>query len=247
MMLQKPLNETSTEGLAARGPQRDAPPPLKPDSRGESVGLVLADRYPIVLRGLEETFRKEPGLRVLASCTDGDQVLPAVRRHRPDILLLDPQLCRQNGLRIVVHEIEVERLSTRVVLLAGSLDGRETIEATRLGVKGFLLKEMSPHLMLQCIRKVHGGGTWLERRSTERAFATMLARETSTRDVARLLTRRELDIFYMVSSGLRNKQVADRLKICDGTVKIHLHNIYQRLHLNGRVQLVLYARRQEII
>ena len=222
-------------------------PPFALNSHRECVGLVLADRYPIVLRGLEEMFHKEPGLRVLASCTDSKQVAPAIRQHRPDILMLDPQLCRQNGLRGLVHEIEVERLSTRVVLLAGSLDERETIEATRLGVKGFLLKEMSPHLMLECIRKVHRGGMWIERRATERAFATMLARETSARDVARLLTRRELDIFYMVSSGLRNKQVAQRLKISDGTVKIHLHNIYQKLRLNSRVQLVLYARRQEII
>jgi len=246
-MLDKPVEQTSNEESAVPGPHPESPPPFALSSRRESVGLVLADRYPIVLRGLEETFRKEPGLRVLASCTDGEQVVPAIRRHRPDILMLDPQLCRQNGLRVLVHQIEVERLSTRVVLLAGSLDERETIEATRLGVKGLLLKDMSPHLMLQCIRKVHGGGTWLERRSTERAFATMLAREASVRDVARLLTRRELDIFYMVSSGLRNKQVAERLKISDGTVKIHLHNIYQKLRLNGRVQLVLYARRQEII
>ena len=246
-MLDKPVEQTSNEESAVPGPHRESPPRFALSSHRESVGLVLADRYPIVLRGLEETFRKEPGLRVLASCTDGEQVVPAIRRHRPDILMLDPQLCRQNGLRVLVHQIEVERLSTRVVLLAGSLDERETIEATRLGVKGFLLKDMSPHLMLQCIRKVHGGGTWLERRSTERAFATMLAREASVRDVARLLTRRELDIFYMVSSGLRNKQVAERLKISDGTVKIHLHNIYQKLRLNGRVQLVLYARRQEII
>ena len=246
-MLDKPVEQTSNEESAVPGPHRESPPRFALSSHRESVGLVLADRYPIVLRGLEETFRKEPGLRVLASCTDGEQVVPAIRRHRPDILMLDPQLCRQNGLRVLVHQIEVERLSTRVVLLAGSLDERETIEATRLGVKGLLLKDMSPHLMLQCIRKVHGGGTWLERRSTERAFATMLAREASVRDVARLLTRRELDIFYMVSSGLRNKQVAERLKISDGTVKIHLHNIYQKLRLNGRVQLVLYARRQEII
>jgi DNA-binding NarL/FixJ family response regulator len=246
-MLDKPVEQTSNEESVVPGPHRESPPRLAVSSHRESVGLVLADRYPIVLRGLEETFRKEPGLRVLASCTDGEQVVPAIQRHRPDILMLDPQLCRQNGLRVLVHQIEVERLSTRVVLLAGSLDERETIEATRLGVKGLLLKDMSPHLMLQCIRKVHGGGTWLERRSTERAFATMLAREASVRDVARLLTRRELDIFYMVSSGLRNKQVAERLKISDGTVKIHLHNIYQKLRLNGRVQLVLYARRQEII
>src|SRR2546427_5016761 len=234
-MLDKPVEQTSNEESAVPGPHRESPPRFALSSHRESVGLVLADRYPIVLRGLEETFRKEPGLRVLASCTDGEQVVPAIRRHRPDILMLDPQLCRQNGLRVVVHQIEVQRLSTRVVLLAGSLDERETIEATRLGVKGFLLKDMSPHLMLQCIRKVHGGGTWLERRSTERAFATMLTREARVRDVARLLTRRELDIFYMVSAGLRNKQDAERLKISDGTVKIHLHNIYQKLRLNGRV------------
>jgi DNA-binding NarL/FixJ family response regulator len=234
-------------GFAPVGIQHGVSQAFGPDTHHGYVRLVLADQYPIMLRGLEQTFREEPGMRVLASCTDGGEVVPALRKHRPDILMLDPHVCRESGLQPVVREIQVERLSTRVVLFADSLDERETIEATRLGVKGFLLKEMSPHLMLQCIRKVHGGGTWLENHSTGKAVATLIAREAGVRDVARQLTRRELDIFYMVSSGLRNKQIAEQLRIADGTVKIHLHNVYQKLRLTGRMQLMLYAHRQEII
>src|SRR5262249_60769468 len=123
----------------------------------------------------------------------------------------DPQLCRESGLRVVVHEIEVEQLGRRVVLLAGSLDERETIEATRLGVKGLLLKEMSPRLMLQCIRKVPDGGTWLEGRSTERAVATRLAREAAARDGARPADPARAGYLCLIACGLPTRQVAPGL------------------------------------
>src|SRR5262249_57107706 len=88
-MVEKSLNALSTRELAVPGAKRQAPPPFTLDSGRECVGLVLADRYPIVLRGLEKMFRTEPGVRVLASCTDREQV-PASPRHRTHVLLPYP-------------------------------------------------------------------------------------------------------------------------------------------------------------
>ena len=205
-----------------------------------TIRVVLADDHPIILDGLEVLFRMEHDIQVVARCVNGEEALQAVRQHRPDILILDIRMPGKDGLA-VLREMNDDDLPTQVVLLTVALDEEETMEALRLGVRGVVLKEMAPQMLVQCIRKVHAGEQWLERRSVGRALEKLLWRETGTREVARVLTPREIEIVRMVAAGLRNKEIADRLSISEGTVKIHLHHIYEKLHLNGRLELALYA------
>lgn len=102
-------------------------------------------------------------------------------------------------------------------------------------------------LLVQCVRKVHAGEQWLEKRSFGRVLDTLLQREAAHLEVARILTPREIEIVRMVASGQRNKEIADRLAISEGTVKTHLHNIYKKLGLSGRIVLHLYARRKGFV
>ena len=210
------------------------------------VGLVLADDHPIVLDGLERLFHLEQDLKVLARCKDGEETLRAARRHRPDILVLDIRMPGMGGLA-VVREMREEKLPTRVVLLTGALDEDEAMEAIRLGVRGVVLKEMAPKLLVQCIRKVHTGEQWVERRSFGRALETMMRREAGARQIAGVLTPREMEIVRLVASGLHNKEIAAKLAISEGTVKIHLHNIYEKLNVRGRLELTLYAQGKGLV
>lgn len=210
------------------------------------VGLVVADRHPITLRGIEEMCRSEHDFRVLATCERGEEAIDAVRQHRPDVLIVDLHIRGKSGLA-VARQIKDEHLGTRVVLLADSVEEDEVLEAVRLGVKGVVLKDMPPHLLVQCIRKVHAGDTWVEKRSMARAVESVLRRETGGREVARLLTPREMEIFHLVLSRLRNKHVAEKLSISEGTVKVHLHNIYEKLDVSGRLELALYAHEKGIL
>jgi DNA-binding NarL/FixJ family response regulator len=105
-----------------------------------------------------------------------------------------------------------------------------------------VLKEMAARLVVQCVRKVHAGEQWLEKRSVSLALERLLKREAATREIAGLLTSREIEIVRMVADGLRNREIADRLYINEGTVKAHLHNIYEKLKVNSRLQLTRYAR-----
>jgi DNA-binding NarL/FixJ family response regulator len=101
-------------------------------------------------------------------------------------------------------------------------------------------KKCRPELLLQCIRQVRAGEQWLEKRSFQNAFEKMLQREAAAK-AGGILTPRQLEVIRMVSTGLRNKEIAERLKISEGTVKLHLHSIYQKLELDGRLALSLYA------
>lgn len=205
-----------------------------------SIRIVLADDHPLILGALEILFHAEDDFEVVATCTDGAQALEAVRLHRPDVLVLDLRMPGKSGLD-VLREIAGERLPTRTVLLTATIEDAEMMEAMRLGVGGVVLKEMVPASVVLCVRKVHAGEPWLEKRSAARALDKLMRRESSAREIAGILTTRELEIVRMLCRGLRNKEIASQLVISEHTVKVHLRNIYAKLEVDGRLALMRFA------
>jgi DNA-binding NarL/FixJ family response regulator len=210
------------------------------------IRLVLADDHRLVLSGLELFLRQEPDFEVLTCCYDGLETLQVVRQLRPDVLILDLCMPGKDGLA-VLREIHEAEIPTRVVLLTAAMDEDNLLEAMRLGVSGVVLKEMTVPLLIQCIRKVYAGDQWLERRLIGRVVEKMLRREAGAREIAKILTPREIEIVRLVASGLRNKQIADKLTISEGTVKIHLHRSYEKLHVDSRVALLRYAQGKGLV
>jgi DNA-binding NarL/FixJ family response regulator len=209
-----------------------------------SIRLVLADDHPIVLDGLAQLFAHEPDCEVVARAKDGEQALQAVRKHRPDVLVLDLRMPIMSGLG-VLREIIRESLPTRVVLLT-AVDTGDLQQAICLGVDGVVLKDMAPALLLRAVREVHAGGKWIERGSATHAVDTLRQRMTALQRFSALLTPREIEIARLVASGLRNSAVAEKLAIAEGTVKLHLHNVYEKLGIDGRMALAEYLRSKEI-
>lgn len=210
------------------------------------ITLVLADDHPLILDGMENLFRLEKDFKVVARCLDGEEAITAVRKHKPEVLVLDIRMPGMDGLSLL-REMKKEKLSTRVVLLTGALDEEELAEAVRLGVRGLVLKEMAPKLLVQCIRQVHAGELWLEKRSVSNALEKLLQREAGQREAAQLLTPREIEIVKQVAAGLRNTEIGKRLFISEGTVKMHLHNIYQKLGVDSRTKLTRYAQEKGFV
>jgi DNA-binding NarL/FixJ family response regulator len=210
------------------------------------IRLLLADDHPIVLDGLEQLFRLEQDVEIVARCRDGEETLRALQVHRPDVVVLDIRMPRGDGLD-VLRGIEAGGLLTRVVLLTAALEEDQLIEALRLGVGGVVLKEMAPQLLIEAVREVHAGRRWLDKGAMERALGKLLEREESRREVAETLTPRELEIVRRVARGQRNRAIAEQLFISEGTVKIHLHNIYQKIEVDGRFALAVYAQRKGLV
>lgn len=206
------------------------------------IRVALADDHAIVLDGLEQLFRLESEFEVVARSTTADAAVNAVEAHKPDVLVLDLAMPGHDGLW-VLRRINELGVATRTVLLTAHVDEEKLIEAIRLGVAGVVLKEMAPRQLMECVRKVHAGEKWLEKQSVARAMDRMLKRESEIDRLSRLLTPRELEIVRLAAEGLRNKEISERLTITEGTVKIHLHNIYEKLGVTGRSQLILYATR----
>ena len=207
------------------------------------ISLVVADDHPLILDGLRSLFRQEADFDVVAECSNGAQALEAARRRQPDVLVLDLRMKEVDGLE-VLRSIAKEALPTRVVVLTAALDEEQVVEAIRLGAKGIVLKEMAPRLLVQCIRKVHAGGEWLDIAPVGRALGESLSREADEQAVN--LTDRELEVIRFVSKGLQNKDIASALGISEGTVKLHVHHIYAKLGLGNRIDLAVYARNKGI-
>jgi DNA-binding NarL/FixJ family response regulator len=151
----------------------------------------------------------------------------------------------QSGLD-VLRALAGKHERCRRVLLTAAIRDEEIVEAVRLGVMGIVLKESSPEALLDCVRTVHAGKQWIERDTLARALQSAVARPPAERSPD-ALTPRELEIVRMVSQGLRNKAIAERLAISEGTVKVHLHNIYEKLAVDGRLELVLCAQQKRLI
>jgi DNA-binding NarL/FixJ family response regulator len=210
------------------------------------IRMVLADDHGIVLEGLHRLFRQERDIEVVACCHSGEAALGALRRGGVDVLVIDLRMPVMTGLA-VLHAIRAEGISCRTVLLTAAVSDAEAVEAMRLGATGLVLKESSPQSLIECVRHAHRGEQWVERQTMTRAFGRVLRQEAALRAASDLLTPRELEIACLIAQGHRNRAVAERLSISEGTVKIHLHNIYQKVGVDGRLELAVWVQQQELL
>ena len=205
------------------------------------IRIALADDHPFILDGLEQLFRGESDCEVVARCLDGTAALEAVERYRPDVLVLDVRMPRMDGIELL-RTLREHDVPTKVVLLTASLDDARLLEAFRLGARGLVLKESAPRLLAQSVRQVASGEESWNGKAIAGALRVVLQREQAVAAASSTLTPREVEVARMVASGLRNKEIASRLDITEGTVKFHLHGIYEKLRIDGRFALINYAR-----
>lgn len=206
-----------------------------------AIRVVLADDHPIVLLALRRLLEADPDFEVLGSYDNGTAALEAVRSMRPDVLILDLRMPPKDGLA-VLRDLKKTDPRIRVVVLTAAIDEAEVLDAIRMGVQGVVLKEMAPRLLLDAVRKVHAGGRWVETELAGRAMEEMLQREAAIAQLSTVLTAREIEVTRLAAAGLRNAEVAERLFISEGTVKLHLHNVYGKLKVGSRFDLTRLAR-----
>ena len=208
------------------------------------IEVLIADSQPIALDAMARVF-DQPGFSVIAGCSTCDETIAVLRQHPPDVLIFDFDV-PPDGLALV-RDINRHHPGTRAVLFTSATSDSRVQDALDLGVRGVVLREMPPEALLQCVRKVHAGEQWLAagpRRLVERR------RQPHDPDRRRRragLTGRETDIVKLVARGLPNKEIAKRLDVKEGTLKIHLHNIYRKLNVESRLALTLYVQGKGVL
>jgi DNA-binding NarL/FixJ family response regulator len=211
-----------------------------------TIRIVIADDHPIVLSGIAQLLALESDLEVVARCTNGIEAREAIHRTRPDIVITDLVMPGCSGIDLQ-RDVSAMRIPARVILLTARIEHEQVMQALELGVAGVVLKESAPLQILDCIRRVAAGEQWLDQVIGLRTLDAVLRRQAAADRVAGVLTAREIEVVRMVATGLRNKEIADRLAISEGTVKAHLRTIFEKLRIESRVKLSIYARENALV
>jgi DNA-binding NarL/FixJ family response regulator len=208
--------------------------------------IVLADDHPIVLQGLQHLFARHPDLEVVASCSGADEALAAARHMQPDVVVLDLRMPQRSGLDLLAV-LGRELPNVRSVVLTAAITQDQVIEALKRGAAGIVLKESPPEQLIECVRRVSRGETFFDTDTVTQAMQAAASGSNTAPDGTAALTPRELEIVRMVAQGLRNRVIGERLVISESTVKVHLHNIYEKLGIEGRLELVLLAQQKGLV
>jgi two-component system nitrate/nitrite response regulator NarL len=197
------------------------------------TSVVIADSHPVVLQGLTSVLRAESGFKVVACCSDGTDCIEAIRSLVPDIAILDISLPGLTGLEILAIA-NSESLSTRLVFFTASVEDSELGISAVAGAYGVILKDVALEILVQSLRQVADGQRLLPLPPSDQTMPPQQGNVANAENVLSVLTDRERQIMRLVSEGLSNKEIGRRLKIVDGTIKVHLHNIFQKLEISNR-------------
>jgi RNA polymerase sigma factor (sigma-70 family) len=200
--------------------------------------VVIADRHPVVLLGLRAMLAGHRGFNIVASCNDGASCIEALRSLVPDIAILDLSMPGVNGLEIL-SAVNSESLSTRLVFLTASDEDSELVMSAAAGGHSVIPKHVAPEVLLQSLRQIAEGQRQLPVFPSEQGISR--GQSAFTENALTTLTDRERQIMRLVSEGLSNKEIGRRLNIADGTIKVHLHNIFQKLEISNRTVLAALA------
>ncbi len=202
--------------------------------------VLIADDHPILLHGLQELLRSQNGFEVVAACPNGTAALRAIRDFIPEVAVLDISMPQLNGLDVLAA-VAKEGLPTRIVFLTASATDDQIVKAVTRGAWGIMLKESAADDLVDCLRAVASGSRWLPSELVNAARNREAGRHAEANRVEQALTPREREIARLISEGLSNKEIGRRLNVSDGTIKIHLHNIYQKLGVSNRTALAALA------
>jgi two-component system nitrate/nitrite response regulator NarL len=201
--------------------------------------LLIADDDPLTLEGIK-VLLGSTNFEIVATASDGDTVLELLPSKRPDLLLLDVDMPRRSGLDVL--RLLRERGDKRpIVLLTGSMSDRRAYEAIQLGLNGLVIKAAAPQHLLTCLEAVVQGKRWIEHEVLQRAMEISLDPQRDGGDPLQILSKRERAVVGLVLQGMRNKQIAGELGIGEGTVKVHLHNSFEKLGVSSRMELAKVA------
>lgn len=167
-----------------------------------------------------------------------DEAIAKIEVARPDLAVFDLMMNNGGGLRLLRHMC-INYSHIPAMFFTVHIDPEQTIEAIRLGIKGIAFKDSDPEVIIKGMNTILAGGKWFEPNVTERALQYSIDKPNRADRSDDLLTKREMEIVKLVCLGLRNRQIADRCSLTEGTVKIHLNNVYRKLGIASRAELIV--------
>lgn len=211
----------------------------------EHIRILIADDHAVVRHGLRALIATEPDLELVGEAQDGVEAVELNSQLRPDVILMDMAMPRKTGLE-AIYDIKRDDPQARILVLTSFAEDDHIFPAIKAGATGYLLKDASPHELVQAIRDVERGEVSLHP-TIARKLVGELKRPPDLPPAEEQLTEREVQVLALVARGLSNQEIATQLVIGERTVRTHVSNILGKLHLANRTQAALYAQREGLV
>ena len=216
----------------------------------EVIRVLIADDQALFRRGVFVVLAGEDGIKVVAEVDNGEDAVARAEQLAPDVVLMDVRMPRLSGIE-AAREVRDLLPTTKILMLTVSDEEDDLYEAIKAGANGYLLKEISVEEVAEAIRAVVQGQSLISPSMASKLlneFNALARRAAQQEQVsAPVLTARELEVLKLVARGLSNREVAEELFISENTVKNHVRNILEKLHLHSRMEAVMYAVRKRLL
>ncbi len=224
--------------------------PKSTESDVEILRVMIVDDHALFRRGIQMVLEQEPDLEVIGEAADGMEAVQKAQELMPDVVLMDVRMPRRTGIE-ATQEIKELLPHAKILMLTISDEEADLYDAIKAGASGYLLKEISIEEVADAIRSVWAGQSRISPSMASKLlteFAAMSKRAEERRQVpAPRLTEREMEVLKLVAEGMNNREIGQALFISENTVKNHIRNILEKLHLHSRMEAVVYAVREKMI
>ena len=211
------------------------------------IKIMLVDDHNLFREGIKYILEKESDFKVIAEAVDGIEAVRKATRYIPDIILMDINMPKSNGLE-ALRKIKDLGIYSKVIILTADSKREYLIEAIKIGAKGFMQKNSTSKDLLIAIREVNMGRNYLQP-----SLAYILSQKSKENLIKNpnfekidLLSKREYEILLLISSGYNNKEIAKELFISEKTVKNHITNLFRKIEVTDRVQAVIFSYENDI-
>ncbi len=212
----------------------------------DKIRVLVADDHALMRQGLKQLLELEEDIQVIGGAVDGQDVIDKVQDLEPDLVLLDINMPKINGIQ-ALKQLKEMGLSTKVIMLTIHDQREYLLETVNLGADGYVLKDADSNSLVQAIRSVVSGTSYIHPTlATELVRAYKKGPEDDQMTKKDNLTRREFEVLLLIADGNNNKEIAEKLFISEKTVKNHVSNIFKKIHVNDRTQAAIYAIRNNM-
>ena len=209
--------------------------------------VVLVDDHDLLRRGIKTMLESEADIQVVGEAADGTDVLDIVEETMPDVVLMDVIMPNKDGIE-ATREIKDRFPNVGVVVLSGHDEQQFVFDAVKAGASGYVLKSADLEEVVETVKSVAQGEAKIDPTMAMQVLSEFQSYQSAdVSDVYQPLTPREKEILKLMSDGLPNKTIANRLSISERTVTTHIANIYSKLHVNNRVSAIQEAIRRRIL
>jgi DNA-binding NarL/FixJ family response regulator len=211
---------------------------------------MVADDQELYRRGVEVVLSTEEDISMVAEASDGAEAVQRAEECAPDVILMDIRMPKLDGIE-AARRIKELVPTTRIIMLTVSDEDTHLYDAIKAGANGYLLKDLAIEEVPQSIRRVYAGESLISPSMASKLLTefSTLSKKVEQRQqlTSPSLTPREVEVLRFVAKGMSNREIAEELYISENTVKNHVRNILEKLHLHSRMEAVLYAMRERII